>query len=344
MAYVGARGETASDYVNALRLGEIDGDETKAFRNLLRELDSVNEDVVVEHEADPPVSPPTAQLHLANRIWGQFGRPFNGAALDILKRHFDGAFETINFANVSVATETINAWISEHTRGMITNLITYRDLVPPPEMVLANATYFNGTWLVTFPPERTMQGVFRTGSNRPAMGPMMSTVGSFDYYSNDQLEVLELPYTNTELTMTVILPRQGLPLSKAVRQLTPESLDVWDDEAEVVRVNVTLPRFDVRVRYPNLDDALAEMGMIHAFGPGGNYSGFGEGITLDRVIHEAVVEVTETGTEAAAVTVMTKRGAPPVEFKADRPFVFLIRHRATDTILFAGRVVNPFEM
>jgi serpin B len=155
-----------------------------------------------------------------------------------------------------------------------------------------------------------------------------------------------MPYAGDELSMVVLLPRKWSALADLEREL-PRHLNGWLARLHPAdEVNVTLPRFKVETGRMSLRTALSGLGMPIAFTARADFSGMsGEKLFLSEVVHKAFVEVNEEGSEAAAATaVIAKRvelPPPPIEFRADRPFVFLIRDRRSGAVLFLGRLVNP---
>ena len=177
---------------------------------------------------------------------------------------------------------------------------------------------------------------------------MMSQVHGFRYGAGDGLQVLELPYAGNDLSMVVLLPREIDGLADLEERLTVENLGRWTKHLRQREVQVFLPRFEIT--FPaRLSGILTSMGMVDAFGDA-DFSGMDgtKALQIAEVLHKAFVAVNEEGTEAAAATavIMRPRGmpSPPPVFRADHPFVFLIRENSTGSILFLGRVEIPDEL
>jgi len=177
---------------------------------------------------------------------------------------------------------------------------------------------------------------------------MMMQKEQFGYADRADLQVLELPYAGGELSMLILLPKKADGLADLEKQLTAENLKHWTNNLQKQEVEVFLPRFKMTSSF-ELGRTLSAMGMVDAFVAGkADFSGM-DGkpgwLSIGIVVHKAFVDVNEEGTEAAAatgvgMTVAVFRARIPV-FRADHPFFFLIRHNATDSILFMGRVLNP---
>jgi serpin B len=177
--------------------------------------------------------------------------------------------------------------------------------------------------------------------------PMMHQTSRFNYMENDSVQVLELPYTGGDLSMVVILPRPDISLSKVEKGLSSDKLQSWLDGLSKEDVDVYLPRFKMEKRFM-LNDTLQKLGMKLAFDEFlADFSGMTPkpDLHISKVIHQSFVEVNEEGTEAAAATAVIMGGKAvgigPALFKADRPFIFLIRDIPSGSILFIGRLVEP---
>jgi len=185
------------------------------------------------------------------------------------------------------------------------------------------------------------------------------------YPKADGFAMIELPYKGDDLSMVVIAPNDPAGLPAIEKELTPENLNQWIAQLKKRDTHVYLPKFKMETEY-TLGDAespgtLQRMGMVRAFvdprdpKKGAQFYGMTtstnpmEQLYIWKVFHKAFIDVNEKGTEAAAATavVMAVPLSAPAdfpfipEFKADRPFVYLIREKSTGSILFLGRVNDP---
>jgi serine protease inhibitor len=195
----------------------------------------------------------------------------------------------------------------------------------------------------------------------PARVPFGNVDEKTVYPDERGFTVLELPYKGGEVAMLVILPRSADGLEALEKQLTSKDLGTWVGKLRQRRVHVFLPKFKVETKY-DLGQALQGLGMVRAFKdarqPGGaQFDGMSQSqdpaqkLYVSKVLHKAFVEVNEKGTEAAAATavMMLEKSAAPASvpftptFRADRPFLFLVRDRQSGSVLFLGRVLNPTE-
>jgi serpin B len=168
---------------------------------------------------------------------------------------------------------------------------------------------------------------------------------SFNYTETDDLQILELPYQGDDVSMVIILPKEN-KISIATDKLTKQNLSMWMDAMSPKSVNVLLPKFQFKTEY-NLKTILIDMGLDIPFSVDADFSGmngFG-GLYIEKVLHKAFIEVNEKGTEAAAATTVhvAKYSIhdPVTVFDADHPFIFLIQHKETGSILFMGNMENP---
>jgi len=333
MTYAGARGTTAAEMAEVLRFDLPDDRLHAAFETLLGTLDG----------EDRPY-----ELAVANALWGQRGYGFLSSFLDLARRHYGAGLEEVDFAgDPEAAREAINAWVAERTRDRIEELLAPGDVDPLTVMVLVNAIYLRADWALPFDPERTAEADFHLSDDEVVQVPTMVRRAWLRYAQLDDVQILELPYEGGDLSMVVLLPAREMGIGELEAQLSSDRLGRWLGALESRYVQVHLPRFTARTEL-RLAEVLSEMGMPTAFALGADFSGLIEDkdLYLDEVIHQAFVEVQEEGTEAAAATavVVAERAAiepDPEVFRADRPFMFLLRHRGTGTVLFLGRVCDP---
>jgi serpin B len=174
---------------------------------------------------------------------------------------------------------------------------------------------------------------------------MMYQKHEFKYGEVDNLQIIELPYVGNHLSMFVLLPKEVDGLQSLEEKLTQANLEKWTSAVREQEVDVYLPKFTMTSEF-SLKDVLQAMGMTAAFDAQADFSGMNgkKDLYLSAVVHKAFVDVNEEGTEAAAATgvvVATKSVRITPTFRADHPFVFLIRDGKTGSILFMGRLVNP---
>jgi serpin B len=339
MALAGARGNTAWQMERVLHIGGSTRREINAAGERLATYSAPRQDVI---------------LRVANRLFGDSAYRFEQRFLELTRMVFDAPLEPVDFRSAPrEARDRINAWVERETQDRIKDLIPVGALDPLTRLVLVNAVYFLGDWLAPFERHATRTEPFRAPGGAKDV-PMMHRTGRYRFATADGLKVLEMPYRGGDLAMVLLLPDQADGIGAVEARLSPELLENWLDALVDTRVAVSLPKFQLEPEALALGDMLSAMGMPLAFdAASADFTGIAnppssrERIHLSAVFHKAFVKVDENGTEAAAATgaVMAARGISierkPVEFKADHPFLFLIRDVHSGLILFMGRVCDP---
>lgn len=340
MTATGARGETRDQMARVLHL-PADPAEHLAAGDLGR------------YYARPR---PDAELAVANALWGQKGFPWRAEWLVSVNRRFAAGLHEADFsADPEAERNRINRWVEEQTRERIKELLLPEDVTRKTAMVLANAIYFKAAWATEFPKRATRDATFRLAAGGSLTATMMNRRGQYRYAETDTLQLLVVPYKDEELAMVVVLPREPAGLPAVERGLTADALAGWLGQSANVEVDVTLPRFRAEQRF-ELPKPLKGLGMTAPFEPEqADFTGMADyrrdewQVWISNVLHKAYVAVDEEGTEAAAATAVVMSARPvslerprPIKvFRADRPFLFLIRDMTRGTILFMGRVANP---
>jgi len=292
------------------------------------------------------------QLRVANRLWGQQGYHFLPEFLKVTKDNYGAELGQVDFVIQSEeARQQINKWVEDQTANKIKDLLAPGVVNADTRLVLVNAIYFKARWLHEFSPQATKNEPFHVASDKQESVSMMHQSRRLSYAETDDTQVLELPYGHGTTSMIVLLPKKADGLAALEKGLTSEALSKWTGSMAVRKVNVSLPKFKMTSTF-SLNDVLSAMGMKLAFTGQADFSGMStvERLFISAVIHKAFVDVNEEGTEAAAATAVAMEATAmrpnpeePIEFRADHPFVFMLRDRQTGSILFMGRVMNPKE-
>ncbi len=292
---------------------------------------------------------PDFQLRVANRLWGQKGFAFLPEFLAITKTDYGADLGLLDFKQTEAARQSINAWVEQQTDDKIRDLLAPGVLDASTRLVLTNAIYFKARWSSEFSKSATTDAPFHLSASEQISVPTMNHTHQLAYGAFDELQVLEMPYANHRLSMLILLPAKIDGLSDLEQRLTSDNLQKWSAALAPRRVNVHLPKFKTTCQF-SLAEVLASMGMSLAFSDKADFSRMStqESLYISAVIHKAFVDVNEEGTEAAAATAIAMRAmgraaAPekPVDFRADHPFVFVIRENRTQSVLFLGRLVSP---
>jgi serine protease inhibitor len=328
MTMNGTAGETMSEMRGMLGFGSLPLDEVNAsYRSLIELLRGLDGRV---------------DFRIANAIWYDDPFPVEQPFVNVTRTFFDARVEALPFADPATL-QTINDWVSTATAGKIEEIL---DAIPPDAvMYLLNAIYFKGDWTTQFDPELTAPQPF-AGQGGPTTVPLMHVTDSVRYAEVGGAQLIELPYGGGAFAMSIVLPPHGEDIDAFVDGFTTARWNALHAAAERTEVMIWLPKFTLEQKY-TLNDALQALGMRLAFG-GGDFTpmagSLGHDLAVSEVKHKTFVDVHEEGTEAAAVTSVEiirvcACGPLPTAFRADRPFLFAIRERASGTILFVGKVV-----
>ena len=332
MTYAGARGNTEKQMANVLHFTLPDEKLHLAFSQLLQTLTAKPKDAY--------------KLRIANALWGQKDYHFLKEFKALIDRFYHGGFHEVDFMRrTEDARKKINRWIEQETEEKIKDLIARGDIDSLTRLVLTNAIYFKGDWASQFKKSDTRVMPFHVTTTTSVDVPMMYQDGRFPYFMDKDLQMLELPYSGDDLSMIVVLPDSNRVLKELENRLSVEKFASWLSRLREQEVKVYLPKFKLETKY-YLAKVLAEMGMPDAFSLKADFSGMtgDRELYISKVIHQAYVNVDEEGTEATAATAVVMRLKSirlMTIFKADHPFMFFIVHKATGSILFMGRVVNP---
>ncbi len=329
MALNGARGETRSAMEAALEKQDLSPtDINDAYRGLIDLLEGLD---------------PNVEVALANSIWYREGLPVRHAFIDTNRPHFDAEVEALDFADPS-ASDRINGWVNEQTRGNIEQIVPGR--IPPDlVMYLINATYFNGPWRDQFDPSNTAPEPFHRADGSTVSVPMMKKTENVVHptYQAKQFRAVDIAYGDSLYSMTILLPHEDASVQSVVDSLDAKTWSrVTEGLAPQSLSRLKMPRFTLRYE-KTLNDVLKDLGMGVAFTGRANFRDIADtSLAIDKVKHKTFLRVDEEGTEASAATSVGIRvtSAPP-SFVVDRPFVVAIREHHSGTILFLGTVMDP---
>ncbi|NXW44339.1 OVAL protein, partial [Nyctiprogne leucopyga] len=265
-----------------------------------------------------------------------------------VKELYKGGLETISFQTAAdQARELINSWVESQTNGMIKNILQPSSVDPQTEIVLVNAIYFKGMWQKAFKEEDTQAVPFRISEKESKPVQMMYQIGSFKMavIPSEKMKVLELQYASGMMSMLVILPDDVSGLEQLENAITLEKLMEWTSSniMEERKIKVYLPRMKMEEKY-NLTSVFMALGITDLFSSSANLSGISsaDSLKMSDAVHEASVEIHEAGSEVVGSTgAGTEASSVSEEFRADHPYLFLIKHNPTDSIVFFGRCLSP---
>jgi serpin B len=292
-------------------------------------------------------------LRIVNRLFGEKGAAFEPPYLSRVKAVFGAPLEPVDFVkDAELVRGRINASVARETEDRIKDLIPPKGVDADTRLVLTNAIYFLGEWATAFETAKTAPAPFSSSATETKPVPTMHLTESVRYAATAGVKLVELPYQGGTLAMTFVLPDAVDGLDGVEAKLSPEMLAAFGKSLETTRVAVSLPKFEIDPSASlSLGAILVAMGMQNAFDRAkADFAGIAnppspeDKLLLARVFHKAYLRVDEKGTEAAAgsaAVVARKGGGMPVEFKADHPFLFLLRDTRWGMILFVGRVTDP---
>ena len=338
MTYAGARGDTEKQMAAVLHFNQKPDELHSAFGTLQRQLNDAGTRKGVE-------------LSIANALWAQKGHPFRPEFVKVAFGQYGAKLNQVDFTTqADAAAEEINGWVAEKTKNKIQDILSPGSLDASTRLALVNAIYFKGEWVKRFEKGATVSQPFFLSKSRKQDVPLMYQTEKVRYVEDSTIQAVELPYEGNQLSMVILLPKDIEGCAKLEGLLNLRNLTTWLKAMTSRKVVLHVPRFKMESSF-NLLAELKEMGMGDAFGPKADFSGMDgtSNLFISTLLHKAWVEVTEEGTEAAAATVLAltlSAAAPepmPPVFRADHPFIFLIRHNRSGSILFLGRVADPTQ-
>ncbi|KAH7964737.1 hypothetical protein HPB49_001084 [Dermacentor silvarum] len=335
MAYAGARGSSEAE------LGSVLGHTEVGLTDRARVLAAYRS--LLQLSASPNVT-----LDVANMVLAQSGFPITDNYKQQLREVFDAELRSADFVNEgpSVAAE-VNAWVRDKTRGKISGILPEGR---PLDIVLfiLNAVYFKGTWVTKFDVAKTVNKPFFNLGTTEVSKPAMHLRNRLPHTRVDALHAsaLEIPYLGGKFSMVVMLPDTPTGLQTLRDGLSVATLEDLGSNLRTKDVILQMPKLEMSLSY-NLVAAMKALGLNTPFGGSADFSGITEGtpVHISDAVHKVAVEVNEEGTVAAAVTGLSivpisalNSPPPPVLFTVDRPFLYYIRDKNTNRILFIGEV------
>jgi serine protease inhibitor len=330
MTYNGSDGETKTAFEQTLRLNGFTRSEINYIHSVL-----LNHLVKV----DPKVT-----MKIANSIWLNDLFTYQTAFADTNRYYYQAQINSLDFMDPT-SVDVINNWVDDKTNGKITEVL---DQIPAEAvMYLINAIYFYGNWTYQFDEREGFQINFHYDDGSSGMVDAMSMTTDLLIYQNNAFKMIELPYGSEKYSMLVVMPEEGYNLSDVSNMFDNESFNEY--VANIQKFNEVLfemPKFKYEYK-TILNKPLIDMGLGIAFGGNAEFPlmvNETNDLFISRVIHKTYIDVNEKGTEAAAVTVVeieTTSIGPSKNFKVDKPFLYIIREKTSNAIVFMGKVGDP---
>lgn len=331
MTYNGAAGDTQREMAEVLHVSDYEQSEVnRAYASFLSRTFEQNYN---------------ATLNIANSLWLKEGYPFLEDFVTKTEDYYLAKVSEMDFSDPTTADE-INKWVKQKTNGKIEKMI--ENIESNTVAYLINAIYFYGEWEHSFDEKQSFEDSFYVMGDKPKQQAFMRQTNQYNYYENEQMQAIDLPYKDNELSMIVMLPKEGASLDDFYEQLTYEQWTNWVSQLNKHEVSITLPKFKMDYS-TNLNDSLINLGMPSAFTGNADFSEMVKngGVCIDEVLHKSYIEVNEKGTEAAAATsVEMKEAASPIMkiMNVNQPFFFVIRDNESGIILFMGEVNSPEDI
>ncbi len=288
-----------------------------------------------------PNADPKVTNTIANSVWYRNTFSVEKSFLDVLKASFNAQTYAEDFTNTATVGK-INNWASDNTNGKIKKVI--EQIEPAHVMFLMNALYFKGDWKIPFKVENTRDESF-AGTIGTKSVKMMSMQEKVKYAKRSNYQALELAYGGGNYVMTIILPEGKTSVGEIINTMSASEWKSLNTTLAEQKVIVGLPKFTVEYE-TNLNSVLSKMGMPTMFTDLADLSKISPPagkLKVGFVKQNTFVAVDEKGTEAAAVTTIgVELTSMPIlpEFICNRPFAFFISEKQSNTILFAGKIVN----
>lgn len=336
MAMAGNEGEALEEYLEVLRFGDQTVEEANKGAKELTEF---------LLQVDPKV-----KTHIANSMWYRQDYLVKSTFRQVLEDYYKAEVAGIDVLDPK-SVDIINGWIERNTEGLIKDML---DEIPPNAvMYLVNAIYYKADWKYRFDAGKTKTEPFYITPDRPVEVDMMSLgeAAAMKFYGGNDYSYLEIPYSTGQYSMGVILPN-GHNIEEIEEEITLENLNLWRNQARETNLLLKMPKFKLKDKRKNMAKDLMDMGLRIPFVfDARNFTLLFDNPTdllkISGVTHDAVIEVDEKGSEAAAATVVgvvelvsTGPSKPPV-FTLDRPFIFFIQEKHSGAVLFMGKLGDP---
>lgn len=323
MAMNGAAEDTRASILSTIDYENLSADEVnQAYEDLIGLLLSMDN---------------KTRLGIANSVWSSDQYTLQQSFIEKIKTHYRGTAQELNFLDPK-AKDVINGWVEDKTNKKIKNLIPA--ISASEVLYLVNAVYFKSDWQNRFQKSATQKKQFTNASGTTTPVDMMFSKGvNIHYFSNQQVQLIDIPYGNGQFSMTVLMPDGAI--DDFVEELNGSDFQQWIDAADSLSVELELPRFKMEWK-SDLKGNLEAMGMKTIGFP--HFFEEPLSLAISRVIHQSFIEVNEEGSEAAAATAIgfefTSAPSQPQRITINKPFVFFIREKHSRVILFMGQLVE----
>lgn len=336
MAAGGAAGETLGDFGRVLPLSS-PADFHRSMNHLDRQLGARGA------RSSGAEGEPFALLRM-NQLFVDAQQPVEAAYLDLLAEEYGAGVQQLPLrADPAGTTKKINEWVSQSTKAHIPRLLNDDAVTADTRLVLVNAMYFSAGWAQAFTQDDDLPFMQLDGvsTNVTLMRNPRLLVRELE---TADAQVVSIPYSGDELSLRVVMPKSDYRAFEAA--LTAQTLDQLFADQASAEADLSMPPVELRSSR-DLKPALEKLGMKLPFSDGADFSPMtgAPDLKIDWLVHEAWVEVSKSGTRAAAATAggFAPLSAPPPPKRViiDKPFLFFIVDDATGAVLFMGRYTRP---
>ncbi|CAI2352569.1 unnamed protein product [Caenorhabditis sp. 36 PRJEB53466] len=320
LVHLGAKGHTKNEIRDGIVNGSTDAEFVEHFSFMNKLVNNSVNDV---------------ETLIANRLFVAPEQAIRKAFIDDLNEHYNAASAQIDFKDQQNAAKLINAYISESTKGKITEMIK-ADTLKDVDAILVNAVFFQGDWRRRF--EAPAESNFSISASEHRLVPMMRDLREYFYNKDDEWQVIGIPFKDKSAWFAILLPTRRFGLRQSLKSLNAAQFHNLINNVYRQSVYLTFPKFKQDYAI-NLKEALAKFGLSEVFTERADLSGIGPGLQLAAASHQALIEVDQVGTRAAAVTeaklfFTSAAEGTPLNIRADHPFVYAIIRDQTP--LFMG--------
>lgn len=335
MTYAGAGGATKQQMAQALRFNPNDTLLHAGFNRLMAEMDNRNLPATDKSEA--------LKIQIVNAVWPALSAEPAQDYLDTLAVNYGEGVYALDYRNEpEPSRKAINDTVAEWTDGLITDLLPQGAITSLTEVVLTNTIYLKAPWKTPFAEQQTQPANFTNLDGSVSSVATMTAQATVYHATNDNAEILILPFRGNELEMAFIMPSAGNFDDYLGQLVNMEVLSAQLDSAPQISAMVRLPKFKNEFE-ASLVEPMQNLGMVDAFGDAANFvaMGLSEDLRITAIQHKAIIEVHEGGVVAAAATaVVGGTTSVPTPVSVNRPFIHLIRDRTTGAILFFGTITH----
>ncbi|PAV78201.1 hypothetical protein WR25_25729 [Diploscapter pachys] len=336
LVHAGAKGNTKSQIASAICKGKF---YTKQFNKLKVKISGANDDQLKQHYSFLSNSLKNAkngvEINLANKAFIDKNFAIKNTYLEAISDAYKASAQNIDISDQAEAAEVMNEFVKTTTKGKIAEIIKKDSISPGAVMFLINALYLKADWKEEFKQSATWDREFHIKEGVSKSIPFMSVKAKKrDYASDDQVQVLSLPYKDTDYRFNIFLPKEKFGLEKVVKGLTAEKVQGLLGKLEDTLLNIEIPKMKLEKEL-GLKEMLENIGLKDMFAESADFSEISAAqLKVSKVVHKAIIEVDEKGTTAAAATAveMVNKSLKmffgnPIDFIADHPFLFALTYK-----------------